>query len=208
MYIDSLIYGIEFQNERIDIEYRKKLNQMAEEEGLEQLYEKAKQIDPDAMRKISINDKKRIIRVLEIYHKTGKTKTEQEKESRKNEVKYNYKTFAITMNREKLYERIELWNKIEEIFDINDEENVYWRENSVRAKANAEFRLGNEEKATKIIEDYLKAKPEWAWGYIEMADWYLDKRDKKHYDLERAKSILLRAENIKGIEEVDAVLER
>ena len=70
MYIDSLIYGIEFQNERIDIEYRKKLNQMAEEEGLEQLYEKAKQIDPDAMRKISINDKKRIIRVLEIYHKT------------------------------------------------------------------------------------------------------------------------------------------
>ena len=107
MYIDSLIYGIEFQNERIDIEYRKKLNQMAEEEGLEQLYEKAKQIDPDAMRKISINDKKRIIRVLEIYHKTGKTKTEQEKESRKNEVKYNYKTFAITMNREKLYERIE-----------------------------------------------------------------------------------------------------
>ena len=107
MYIDSLIYGIEFQNERIDIEYRKKLNQMAEEEGLEQLYEKAKQIDPDAMRKISINDKKRIIRVLEIYHKTGKTKTEQEKESRKNEVKYNYKTFAITMNREKLYEIIE-----------------------------------------------------------------------------------------------------
>ena len=59
------------------------------------------------MKKISINDKKRIIRVLEIYHKTGKTKTEVEKESRKNEIKYNYKMFAITMNREKLYERIE-----------------------------------------------------------------------------------------------------
>ena len=41
-----------------------------------------------------------------------------------------------------------------------------------------------------------------------MADWYNFKRDKKHYNLEKAKEILLRAENIKGIEEVDAVLER
>ena len=98
--------------------------------------------------------------------------------------------------------------KIEGIFDINNEKNVYWKESSVRAKANAEFRLGNEEKATKIIEDYLKIKPEWTWGYIEMADWYNFKRDKKHYNLEKAKEILLRAENIKGIEEVDAVLER
>lgn len=107
LYIESLIYGIEFQDEEIDEQYRNELNDIAEKEGLEKLYEKAKQIDPKAMEKISINDRKRIIRVLEIYHKTGKTKTEQEIESRKKEVKYNYKLFAITMNREKLYERIE-----------------------------------------------------------------------------------------------------
>ena len=59
------------------------------------------------MKKISINDKKRIIRVLEIYHKTGKTKTKQEIESRKKELKYNFKVFAIDMDREKLYSRIE-----------------------------------------------------------------------------------------------------
>ena len=59
------------------------------------------------MKKISENDKKRIIRVLEIYHKTGKTKTEQELESRKSEIKYNYKLFAITMDRQVLYEKIE-----------------------------------------------------------------------------------------------------
>ena len=58
------------------------------------------------MQKISKNDKKRIIRVLEIYHKTGKTKTEREILSRKNEVKYDFKVFAINMEREKLYERI------------------------------------------------------------------------------------------------------
>jgi len=107
LYIDSLIYGIEFQDEEIDTKYREKLNEIAEKEGLEELYNKALSIDPEAMKKISVNDRKRIIRVLEIYEKTGKTKTELEKESRKNEVKYNYKVFAITMDREKLYSRIE-----------------------------------------------------------------------------------------------------
>lgn len=107
LYIESLIYGIEFQDEKIDEEYRKELNDIAEKEGLEKLYEEAKKIDKTAMKKISPNDRKRIIRVLEIYHKTGKTKTEQEILSRQKEVKYNYKVFAITMDREKLYERIE-----------------------------------------------------------------------------------------------------
>lgn len=106
LYIDVLIYEIEFQKEQYDEEYRKMLENIAQKEGLEKLYEKAKQIDPKAMEKISKNDKKRIIRVLEIYHKTGKTKTEQEIESRKKEIKYNYHVFAIDMNRQVLYERI------------------------------------------------------------------------------------------------------
>ena len=57
------------------------------------------------MKKISENDQKRILRVLEIYHQTGKTKTELEKESRKTP-EYDYKVFAINMEREILYERI------------------------------------------------------------------------------------------------------
>lgn len=106
LYINSLIYGIEFAEEEIDETYRNTLNEIAEKEGLENLYNRAVQIDPEAMSKISKNDKKRIIRVLEIYHKTGKTKTEQDLESRKNEVKYDYKVFAINMNRDILYDRI------------------------------------------------------------------------------------------------------
>jgi len=106
LYIDCLIYGIEFLEEEIDETYREKLNQIAELEGLEKLYNMALEIDPEAMKKISKNDKKRIIRVLEIYHKTGKTKTEQDLESRKNGVKYNYVVFVINMDRELLYDRI------------------------------------------------------------------------------------------------------
>ena len=106
LYVDSLIYGIEYQTIEFDEQYRKQLEERVEKEGLETLYNEAKKIDPQAIEKISLNDKKRIIRILEIYKATGKNKTEQEIESRKNEVKYDYKVFAINMDREKLYERI------------------------------------------------------------------------------------------------------
>ena len=107
LYIDSLIYGIEYQDIKLDEEYRKKLESIAQKDkGLEELYNKAKEIDEKAIQKISPNDKKRIIRILEIYKATGKNKTEQEEESRKKGVKYDYKVFAINMEREKLYERI------------------------------------------------------------------------------------------------------
>ena len=106
LYLDSLIYEIEYQDIKLDEAYRQKLEQEVEEKGLEELYEKAKQIDAKAMEKISPNDKKRILRVLEIYHTTGKTKTEQEIESRKKEVEYDYKVYALNWDRQKLYDRI------------------------------------------------------------------------------------------------------
>ena len=106
LYVDSLIYGIEYQDIELDEKYRQELEERAQREGLDKLYEEAQQIDPEAMEKISPNDKKRILRVLEIYKATGKNKTEQEKESRKNGVKYDYKVFAINWDREQLYERI------------------------------------------------------------------------------------------------------
>ena len=106
LYVDSLIYEIEYPNIEFDENYRKELEEQVEKQGLDKLYEQAKKIDPQAIEKISKNDKKRILRVLEIYHATGKTKTEQEVESRKKEVEYDYKVFALNWDREKLYERI------------------------------------------------------------------------------------------------------
>ena len=105
LYVDSLIYEIEYNDIKIDEKYRAKLEEQAKKEGLESLYNQAKLIDPEAMEKISQNDQKRILRVLEIYNATGKTKTQQEKESRK-EVEYDYKIFAINWPRDVLYDRI------------------------------------------------------------------------------------------------------
>lgn len=73
LYIDSVIFGIEYQDMEFDEEYRKALMEKAEtEDGLEKLYQQALQIDQQATLKISPNDKKRIVRVLEIYHATRK----------------------------------------------------------------------------------------------------------------------------------------
>ena len=106
LYVDSLVQGIEYDDLEIDLEYREELEKIVEKQGLESLYKKAKIIDSVAMEKISSNDKKRIFRVLEIFNATGRTKTQQELESRKNENPYEYIVFAIDMDREKLYERI------------------------------------------------------------------------------------------------------
>lgn len=102
LYINSLIYNINFDSEgETDLEYRKELDS----KDISVLYEMAKKIDEEALSKISKNDKKRIMRIIELYHSTGKTKTEIEKESMK-ENKYNYKIFVLDWDRQKLYERI------------------------------------------------------------------------------------------------------
>lgn len=106
LYIDSLIYEIEYPNIEFDQKYRTELENRVKTEGLKALYEEAKKIDEVAIQKISPNDEKRILRILEIYHVTKKTKTEQEIESRKNPVEYNYQVYALKWDREILYERI------------------------------------------------------------------------------------------------------
>ena len=106
LYVNSLVQNINYSTVPVDTKYRNLLEKKIEKEGLNTLYEEAKAIDEKAMEIISPNDKKRIMRVLEIYHQTGKTKTMLEENSHINPPPYNYIIFAIDMEREKLYERI------------------------------------------------------------------------------------------------------
>ena len=151
LYIDALIYEIEYKDIKIDENYRKELQEIEKNQGLEVLYKKALEIDPKAMEKISQNDSKRIMRVLEIYKATGKNKTEQEAESRLKEIPYDYKVFALTMNREKLYERI---NKRVDIMIekglINEVENLL--------KKYKEFPTSMQGLGYKEVRDYFQRK--------------------------------------------------
>lgn len=103
LYVNSLIYNIHYNEVETDLEYRK----MLENIDVKDLYKIAEGIDSEALKKIASTDRKRISRILEIYHSTGKTKTELEKESR-HEPEYDYKIFILNMDRQKLYDRINL----------------------------------------------------------------------------------------------------
>ncbi len=85
LYVDSLIYEIEYQDIEFDEQYRNELEKREKVEGLQSLYEEAKKIDPQAIEK---------------------NKTEQERKSREKEVEFDYKVYAITWDREILYDRI------------------------------------------------------------------------------------------------------
>ena len=103
LYVNSLIYNIHYNEIKTDLEYRESLENI----DVEELYKMAEEIDSVALKKIALTDRKRISRILEIYHSTGKTKTELEKESR-HEPEYDYKVFVLNMDRQKLYDRINL----------------------------------------------------------------------------------------------------
>ena len=152
LYVDSLIYEIEYQDMEFDINYRNELMEKAEtNEGLKELYEQAKTIDSKAMEKISSNDKKRIIRVLEIYKATGKTKTELEILSRQKEVEYNYKVFVVNMDREKLY------NRIDKRVDIMIENGLVEEVEKIYNKYN-EFPTAMQGLGYKEVVEYLQRK--------------------------------------------------
>ena len=175
LYVDSLIYEIDYPEIEFDEKYREELEQEVEERGLEALYEKAKEIDEEAIKKISSNDKKRILRILEIYHATGKNKTEQEKESRKTPVEFDYKVFALNMDREKLYERIN--KRVDLMIEnglIEEVENIYKKYNKFPTAMQGlgykevvqylEKRLTKEEMIEKIKQETRKfAKRQLTW---------------------------------------------
>ena len=151
LYIDSLIYEIEYQDIEFDKEYREYLEKEVKEKGLEELYNVAKEIDPEAIEKISKNDKKRILRILEIYHATGENKTEQERKSRQKEVEYDYKVYALNMDREKLYDRIN--KRVDKMIEeglIQEVEKIYKKYN--------DFPTAMQGLGYKEVVEYLEGK--------------------------------------------------
>ncbi len=109
LYIENIINETDFSNSGKDDVFREILEKRAENEGVDALYSELLQIDPESAEKIHKNNVKRVIRALEIYHATGKTKTEWDYESRKNKSPYDTALiFLDYRDRQKLYDRINL----------------------------------------------------------------------------------------------------
>lgn len=112
MYITSLLFDIGATCGK-DEKYREELELFIKENSLDDLYLKLKEIDPESADKIHPHQKDRIIRALEIFHLTGKKKSEQ-----KNSIDSNYNYFLIGLydEREIVYERIN--NRVDKMIDM------------------------------------------------------------------------------------------
>lgn len=107
LYINSLVYNLNFTRIPPNHEYRRELDEIAERYGDSHLHDRLKEIDEGSSKTISQNDRKRIIRALEIYKLTGKTMSEYNKDFRRELDSYNLSMVCLNMDRKKLYNRID-----------------------------------------------------------------------------------------------------
>ncbi len=105
MYVDAVCRGIDDLPE-IDQEIRSSLEKKYQEEGIESLRFELKKLDPEYYDVVDLRNPKRILKGLEICMMTGKTYTSFRK-SIKKERDFDILKIGLTMDREKLYERIE-----------------------------------------------------------------------------------------------------
>jgi tRNA dimethylallyltransferase len=107
LYIQSVIYDYHFTDAPSDPDFRTQLELEAEKYGPDWVHKKLTEADPASASKIHANNVRRVIRALEIIHCTGKTAGELQ-ETQSPEMIYDSAVIGLTMNREKLYERINL----------------------------------------------------------------------------------------------------
>ncbi len=106
-YIQALLYGVEFSSD-VDQEYRDSLWALHDEKGPEVLHQMLSEVDPDTAENLSPNNVKRVIRSLEFYHVNHMPISEHNRIERERTSPYEFRYFVLTMDREKLYERIDL----------------------------------------------------------------------------------------------------
>lgn len=105
LYIKAVIDGYNFSEAGSDPELREKLKNECESLGRETLHERLKKIDPETASRLHINDVKRVIRALEVYYLSGKTLSSSSEKAK--HTPYKLLMYGLTMDREKLYTRIE-----------------------------------------------------------------------------------------------------
>jgi len=109
LYIHTLIYGLT-DAPPTDWNLRESLYK----KDIHLLFEQLKKIDPEYASKIHKNDKKRVVRALEVYMLTGKPFSYFHKKHRFKEQRYDFVGFVFEREKNELMERIKI--RVEEMF--------------------------------------------------------------------------------------------
>ena len=107
LYIQSVLFDYQFTDEAGDATYREQMEKLALERGVEYVHKKLQEVDPESAERIHANNVRRVIRALEIFHTTGE-KMSNQLEKQENELLYDVSLIGLTMDREMLYDRINL----------------------------------------------------------------------------------------------------
>ena len=104
LFIDSLVDNISFE----DVEVDEDLRQSLMKRDVDSLYDELLRVDKKAAENIHKNNKKRVVRALELHY-LGSSKTEQNENSQKEKSPYDFLYFVLQYeNRQTLYDRINL----------------------------------------------------------------------------------------------------
>jgi tRNA dimethylallyltransferase len=106
-YIQSVIYDINFSEYGDDSLVRQKYEVMAEIIGKSELHRKLAMVDKDYADSVSENNIKKVIRALSFFEMTGERLSEHNKRERERCSPFDFTYFVLTMDRKKLYERID-----------------------------------------------------------------------------------------------------
>lgn len=104
LYLNSLIYNMDFAKSDADNELREMLRVELEENGIDYMYEKLKSLDEEAANRIHKNNTKRVIRAIEVCM-SGKKMSDFRNDLKLNE-KYEPIIIVLNRDREHLYRRI------------------------------------------------------------------------------------------------------
>ena len=108
LYINALTCNMDFTEAESDVEYRKELEKLADKYGNEYIHKMLKDVDEKSYNDIHYNNRKRVIRALEVYKLTNKPFSSFNLGEELYNGPYDVKYFVLNMNREKLYDRINL----------------------------------------------------------------------------------------------------
>jgi len=130
LYMSILLDGIFEEEQRgRNLEMRKKIEDQLKEEGQEAMYERLKEVDPRSAAKIHPHDMRRIVRALEVFEVYKKPISELHPKREGLWDSHDVNVFALNMNREDLYTRIN--RRVDQMFDAGVVQEV----KKIRSKA-------------------------------------------------------------------------
>lgn len=113
LYLKSLLRGVQ-QGPPPDWEFRRDVEREADEVGIAALYERLSMVDPLAAAKLHPNDRRRIIRALEVYKLAGRPISHLQTQFDEGRPAEKCRVFVLEWSRADLHRRIEA--RVEQMF--------------------------------------------------------------------------------------------